>query len=129
MSSSLVFLLALIQGVPSDSIDAEEAFEAHRELRVLYAGFPGGSREFAFEDFLADWFDEVEFISLEDLNMEAAEPFDVVIADWTSHYGNDGYDEKVPPINTMLGPDFTRPVVAINYTASSLRSGYKLNWL
>ena len=133
MKSTIVLAcLVLLQGAASSSPPADDdaAWQPYFDVAVLYAG-PGGSREKAFTEFLEEWFDEVGVISLKDLSMDSAEGYDVVVADWMSQYGNDGYPEPegIHPVPVELDDNFTRPVIAMNYVASGLRSGYKLDWL
>ena len=104
----------------------------HRATRVLYAGWPDGSREKAFQAFLKQWFDHVSVISLEKLTMDTAKDHDVVIADWCSQYGNDGYPKRENSLFTpkaKLGADFTKPVIAMDYVSSRVRAEHKLDWL
>ena len=98
---------------------------------MLYAGYPGGSREEAFEGFLAEWFDESAALPLAELDAKRAEGFDLVIVDWTSQYGKDGY-EKPQGLTSAPGEldeDFTRPVIAMTYVGTQLRPRHKLDWL
>ncbi|HEV8111799.1 MAG TPA: hypothetical protein VGR31_03410 [Planctomycetota bacterium] len=116
---------------PSTNTD-EAAWQIHRKTRVLYAGSPGGSREHAFQQFLSVWFDKVGVIDLEKLSMRTAGDYDVVIADWRSQYGNDGYPKRENELSMPgvgIGPEFTKPVIAMDYVSSSLRMEYKLDWL
>jgi len=115
----------------TQDLDAK-AWAAHRPTRVLYAGWSGGSREKAFEPFLKQWFDTVGVIPLEKLSVATAADYDVVIADWCSQYGNDGYAKNENSLSTpqvALGDDFTKPVIAMDFVSSSLRSRHKLDWL
>jgi hypothetical protein len=109
-----------------------QAWAEHRKIRVLYAGWAGGSREQAFAPFLKEWFDTVGVIPLGDLSAETAAGYDVVIADWGSQYGNDGYPKRENSLYSapgQLGPQFTKPVIAMSYVSSNLRRDYKLDWL
>ena len=110
----------------------QQAWSPHRSTRVLYAGWPGGSREKAFEPFLKQWFDHVGVIDLEQLSVATAKDYDVVIADWCSQYGNDGYPKRENSLfspKVELGDDFTRPVIAMDYVSTALRGQHKLDWL
>jgi len=114
------------------SNDDDAAWRSHRGTRVLYAGFPGGSREKAFQQFLSQWFDKVGVINLEKLSTTTAADYDVVIADWCSQYGNDGYPKREGTLSMPklhIEHEFTRPVIAMDYVSSNLRSEYKLDWL
>jgi hypothetical protein len=109
-----------------------EAWAPHRAVKVLYAGSEGGHRERAFGAFLEQWFDTSATLPLEKLSMATAADFDVVIVDWVSQYGNDGYEGREnrlfgAPIT--LGPDFTKPLVAMTYVGTQVRREYKLDWL
>ena len=110
----------------------DTAWAPHRATRMLYAGWKDGSREKAFVPFLEAWFDRVGSISLEALSPETAADYDVVIADWCSQYGNDGYPKRE---NSLFGakvdmpPGFAKPVIAMDYVSTNLRGGYKLDWL
>jgi hypothetical protein len=109
-----------------------KAWDEHRKTRVLYAGWPGGSREQVFQAFLAQWFDQVTVIDLEKLSVATAGDHDVVIADWCSQYGNDGYPKRENALSTpkvALGAEFTKPIIAMDYVSSSVRARHKLDWL
>lgn len=108
---------------------ADDAWTPHRKLKVLYAGKEGGSREQAFAAFLKEHFDKSATIPLEKLSMETAADFNVVIVDWTSQYGNDGYPKTNALAPLELGPEFTKPLIAMTYVGTCVRRGYKLDWL
>jgi hypothetical protein len=123
----------LLASAATQTPDADQkAWAEHRATRVLYAGWPGGSREKVFEAFLKQWFDKVGVIDLEQLSMATAKEWDVVIADWCSQYGNDGYQKRE---NSLFSPKieiddgFTKPIIAMDYVSSSLRNRGKLVWL
>src|SRR5262245_24873209 len=108
------------------------AWAQHRSTKMLYAGWAGGSRERAFVDFLKQWFDVVDVLPLEKLNETTVGDHDVVIADWCSQYGNDGYPARENSLyspRVTLSERFTKPVIAIDYTSSSLWRNGKLDWL
>ena len=108
------------------------AWRVHRATKVLYAGWPGGSREAAFRAFLERHFDHVEVVDLAKLDAAKAAPHDVVIADWSSQYGKDGYPERKGSLTSApvsLPVDFDVPVVAMDYVSSNLRRDHKLDWL
>ena len=117
----------------ADVIGADAAaWKPHRALRVLYAGWSGGSREAAFRAFLERHFDHVEVIGLGKLSMATAKDADVVIADWCSQFGNDGYAKKENMLWSApckLDVEFTKPVIAMDYVSSNLRPEHKLDWL
>ena len=112
--------------------DDDDAWAQNRATRVLYAGWPDGSREKAFAPFLREWFETVGVIDLAKLSKQTAEGYDVVIADWGSQYGNDGYPKRESSLYSApvtLDPDFTKPVIAMAYVSSNLRRNHKLDWL
>jgi hypothetical protein len=131
LSPVIAGVSSLAPAFAQEAARPDPAWAAHRATRVLYAGWPGGSREKAFEPFLKQWFDHVGVISLEKLTTAAAADWDVVIADWGSQYGNDGYpkrDSQSGP-KVSLGDDFTKPIIAMDYVSTALRGPYKLDWL
>lgn len=105
------------------------------DWKILYAGSPGGSREKAFVEFLGEHFKVVEAMNLEKLTVETAAPYDVIVADWTSQYGNDGYGKGVNDGGALnmpkvkLPPSFSKPVIAIDYVAAKITRRTKLDWL
>lgn len=124
---SLLAVAAMAQD-PAD----QKAWQEHRKIRVLYAGWEGGSREQVFQPFLEQWFDKVGVIPLGKLSMATANDYDVVIADWGSQYGNDGYpkrDNSLTSAPATLPESFTKPVIAMDYVSSNIRGEYKLDWL
>jgi hypothetical protein len=131
--ATLAMTLGAAGGAPQDALPGPDAPEwaPHRALKVLYAGYPGGSREEAFGAFLEEWFDESAVIPLKELDTDSANGFDLVIVDWTSQYGKDGY-EKPQGLTSAPGEldeDFTKPVIAMDYIGTQLRPRYKLDWL
>ena len=109
-----------------------EAWAPHRAVKVLYAGSEGGYRERAFGAFLERWFDTSATLPLGKLSMETAADFDVVIVDWVSQYGNDGYEGRGAGLSSApirLDPDFTKPFVAMTYVGTQVRGEHKLDWL
>jgi hypothetical protein len=117
----------------ADVIGADAAAWApHRATKVLYAGWPGGSREAAFRAFLERHFDRASVIDLAKLSPATAAGFDVVIADWGSQYGNDGYQKgEGSPLSAPVKLDdtFDVPVIAMDYVSTNLRPRRKLDWL
>lgn len=120
-------------GAVADVLGADAAsWQPHRATRVLYAGWPNGSREAAFRAFLGQHFDTVQVLDLAKLTKTAAADFDVVITDWASQYGKDGYPERKNVLTSApvrLPDDFDVPVIAMDYVSSNLRSRRKLDWL
>lgn len=111
---------------------APDSWAQHRNLKVLYAGKVGGHREKVFGAFLGKWFDISGTMSLKKLSMKTARDYDLVIVDWVSQYGNDGYPARTRTLfspRTVLGPEFTKPMISMTYVSTRVRSGYKLDWL
>ena len=123
--------LAAFQPATAQDPDAK-AWKPHRELAVLYAGKEGGHREKVFGEFLACYFDRSATIPASELTMERAEGYDLVIVDWVSQYGNDGYptrDGMLFSVPVDLSEEFTKPVITMSYVSSNVRRDYKLDWL
>lgn len=120
-------------GAGIDVVTADAAaWQPHRTTKVLYAGWPSGSREAAFRAFLERHFDKVGVIDLATLSPASAKDFDVVIADWCSQYGNDGYEKRENSLfgaPVSLDDSFDKPVIAMDYVATNLRGNHKLDWL
>ena len=111
---------------------ANDGWSQHRAIKVLYAGKEGGHREKVFGEFLKKHFDHSKSIPAESLSMETAKGFDVVIVDWMSQYGLDGYPKRegsLHGISLKLGKDFTKPFIAMTYVGTRVRRGFKLDWL
>jgi len=129
----MIGLLALTIVAPGTFAEEQgDAWAPHRKLKVLYAGKEGGSREKAFAAFLKEHFDESGTIPLGTLSMKTAQGYDVVIVDWVSQYGNDGYPKRENSLHgapIRLGPEFTKPFIAMSYVGTQVRGGYKLDWL
>lgn len=130
---TVAFLPLLAAFLPTlQAQDGDPAWQPHRAIKVLYAGKKDGSRERAFAAFLRQHFDTSATIDLAQLNATTAKNYDVIIADWVSQYGNDGYeklDGSLASAPVELPVAFTRPVIAMSYVASNLRGGHKLDWL
>jgi hypothetical protein len=123
---------ALALSVAAQQDGAADPWQAHRATKVLYAGAAGGTREKAFDAFLRQHFDHVGVIALDKLSMATAEGYDVVVVDWMSQYGNDGYqkrDNSLYSAPVKLGPEFTKPLIAMSYVGTQVRPDYKLDWL
>lgn len=105
---------------PSDATD----------LSILYAGSPGSEREKHFVEFLEAWFPEVQTISLEALDSKAAEPFDVVVADWKPRYDKAGNPlrDAGPKANLRFDQKYSKPTVCLGAVGSEICGG-KLDWL
>jgi len=101
------------------------------KLSILYAGYPGGPREKAWLDFLGQWFENVESISLKDLDAKAASRSDVVVADWTTRYKDGSYNSEHPRHDTSLGKDFSRPIIMVSGVGAELtrEMNLKTDWL
>ena len=125
-----MLLVSLALALPAAPLPQDPAWEPHRELAILYAGSPGGSRETVWVEFLKEWFDDVGVLPLPELSKATAADYDVVIADWRSHYGNDGYSKDRGDVSyPVLADDFDRPVIALDYVSSRIRPSGKLDWL
>src|SRR5262245_10131567 len=112
--------------------DDAAAWAPHRSTKVPFAGWAGGQRELAFVDFLTQWFDVVDAMQLEKLDEKTVGDHAVVIADWASQYGNDGYPARENSLHSphiTLSERFTKPVIAIDYVSSRLWPRGKLDWL
>lgn len=128
---SLGTVAVLLQPAVSQN-ELPDHWAPHRSLKVLYAGKEGGHREKVFGAFLKKWFDKSATIPMEKISMETVADYDVVIVDWVSQYGNDGYPARErslfsPP--KSLGPEFTKPMISMTYVSTRIRGGYKLDWL
>ncbi len=128
--SSLGFAALLVP--PANAQQNDDAWQQHRKLKVLYAGKADGHREKVFGAFLQKWFDRSATIPFEQLSMQTAADYDVVIVDWVSQYGNDGYPAREnrlfsPP--KKLGAEFNKPMISMSYVSDRIRGEYKLDWL
>jgi len=124
--------LALAQPGSAQGGNDTDAWANYRSLKVLYAGKAGMHRDKVFGEFLKKHFDKSATIPLEKLSMKTAADYDVVIVDWVSQYGNDGYpkrDNRLFSAPTDLGPEFTKPFIAMTYVGTQVRGRYKLDWL
>jgi hypothetical protein len=120
------------QATPNPSPPAQPASPATSDgdatdLSILYAGAPGGEREKHFVEFLEEWFPEVQTISLEELTSKAAEPFDVVVADWKPQY-KDGRSLPDAGPKVRLDPSYSKPTICLASVGSAICGG-KLDWL
>ena len=133
VAATLLSMVAVTLQPDADVVGADAAgWQQHRSTRVLYAGWPNGSREAAFRAFLTRHFDHVQIIDLARLSKPAAAGFHVVIADWASQYGKDGYPDHKDSLRSApvsLPDDFDVPVIAMDYVSTNLRSRKKLDWL
>ena len=137
-AAAALFTTAAFAQAPPASAGADvvggdaAAWRSHRATKVLYAGWPGGSREAAFRAFLERHFDHVAVSDIAKLTKETASQHDVVIADWASQYGKDGYPERKDSLTSApidLPDDFDVPVIAMDYVSTNLRGKGKLDWL
>jgi hypothetical protein len=125
MITRFVVLLALapICAPPQDG----EMGEA-RKYRILYAGLKGDAREERFVKLLKERFDKVDSIGLQSLSAEAANGYDVVVADWGRRYKGKGFSSENSP-KLQLSPNFARPIVMIGAVAGEIQRRTKINWL
>jgi len=129
--AGLAFLASIASGQapptpPTAAPRAAGAGDA-TDLSILYAGAPGGEREKHFVEFLEEWFPEVHTISLEELDSKAAEPFDVVVADWKPQY-KDGRSLPDAGPRVRLDPGYSKPTICLASVGSAICGG-KLDWL
>lgn len=122
--------------LPSSTATAQritdDAWAPHRSTKVLYAGKAGGQREKVFGAFLREHFEGSATLPLQELSMATAKDFDVVIVDWVSQFGCDGYPKRQGRLFSApadLDADFTKPFIAFSYVASNVRPRSKLDWL
>jgi hypothetical protein len=103
----------------------------HRQIAVLYAGEPGNPREAAFTEFLSKYFAKVGTVSLEDLGVETAKGYDVVIADWRRFYGTDRSEMGKNRASLTLPQDWSRPTIMIGAVNGEITRplGSKIDWL
>jgi hypothetical protein len=132
--STAVFAQAPPDAAAADVVGADaDAWRVHRAIKVLYAGWPGGSREAAFRAFLERHFEHVAVLDLAKLTKESASQHDVVVADWGSQFGKDGYpapaENSLHRVPLTLPDDFDVPVITMTYVAPRVRKGHKLDWL
>jgi hypothetical protein len=69
----------------------------------------------------------VHTISLEALTSKAAEPFDVVVADWKPQY-KDGRSLPDAGPKVHLDPGYSKPTICLASVGSAICGG-KLDWL
>ena len=92
------------------------------DLKILYAGHPGSSRETALVTFLREHFAEVQTCDLKGFKEDQAEGFAVTVMDY------DGDAFKAP--RPRLSRDFSRPVMTVGVVGAficgnlSLKMGY-----
>jgi len=120
---ALLLFLAPICAPPQD----DEMGEA-RKFKILYAGQTGDDREDRFVKLLRERFDKVDSISLQKLSAEAANGYDVVVADWGRRYKGKGFSADKAP-RAKLSPNFSRPIVMIGAVAGEIQHWSKINWL
>jgi hypothetical protein len=126
--AGLAFLASIASGQapPTAAPRAASGGDA-TDLSILYAGAPGGEREKHFVEFLEEWFPEVHTINLEELDSKAAEPFDVVVADWKPQY-KDGRSLPDAGPNVRLDSGYSKPTICLASVGSVICGG-KLDWL
>lgn len=106
---------------------ADEMGEA-RKYKILYAGLQGDPREERFVKLLKERFDKVDSIGLQSLSAEAANGYDVVVADWGRRYKGKGFSSENSP-KLQLSNNFSRPIVMIGAVAGEIQRRSKINWL
>ena len=131
-ATTLLALGILLVPPNATATESSDAWAPHRGIKVLYAGKEGGHRETVFGRFLGEHFDDSATLPLEELSMATARDYDLVIVDWVSQYGCDGYEKQERSLASApasLGPEFTKPMIAMSYVGTQVRRGYKLDWL
>ena len=129
----LGFVVLLFAGASLAFRTGEPPRRGPGDLAILYAGDPESPRTERFRDFLSASGARVETIALTDLldllDEAAAEPFDVVVADWHRRYVEKGYDAGTQHA-MQLPRGFAKPVVMVGAVAGELvRPWSKINWL
>ncbi|MHC4712241.1 MAG: hypothetical protein ACYTAN_03085 [Planctomycetota bacterium] len=117
---SIVLCLGVFLSAPSPgAVDTNDK----EDLRILYAGLPGGAREKDFVDFLSQHFAHVEAGDFTRFAGKDAEGFDVVILD----YEGDGRGAPMPELSV----DYARPTVTVGVPGSHVcsRLNLKLRYL
>jgi len=126
--AGLAFLASIASGqTPPTAAPRAAGGGDATDLSILYAGAPGGEREKHFVEFLEEWFPEVHTISLEELDSKAAEPFDVVVADWKPQY-KDGRSLPGAGPKVHLDPGYSKPTICLASVGAAICGG-KLDWL
>ena len=129
----LGFVVLLFAGASLALRTGEPPKRGLGDLAILYAGDPQSPRTERFRAFLAASGARVETIPLTNLldllDAEAAEPFDVVVADWHRRFVEKGYDAGRRH-DMQLPREFAKPVVMVGAIAGELvRPWSKIDWL
>ncbi len=129
-ASTASFLLAssLAAGQDASAVPSP-GLGAAKDWKILYAGSPDGFREKAWVEFLREHFATVDARSLAGISPADAAPYDVVIADWTSRYGNDGYPKDFAGPETALGSGWTKPTILIGAVGGEIARHSLIDWL
>jgi len=108
-----------------------DALGNHAEIKVLYAGHAGNTRETAWLEFLRSWFETVETTSLDKLSPAVASRYDVIVADWRRFYGGKSEDTGKGRSAFELPRDWSRPTIMIGAVAGEIARALdtKIDWL
>lgn len=114
----LVSLLLVLSLVSTSLVYPSE----ETDLRILYVGNPGSSREQDFVQFLEKHFKEVKTGDLKSFTGNQSTGFDVTILD----YDGDGFKAPHPKLNRQ----YTRPTITVGVVGAfigdslNLKTGY-----
>jgi len=116
---------------------AQDPAPAKIDLRVLYAGRPGSTREKEFLELFGAHFVKTAAIDVKKVTTTAAADWDVVVMDWSDIYPRDDKGKIIQnstKLNTpqaQLPEGFSRATVMMGSVAGSVhrRQGLKLDWL
>ena len=114
-----ILLLAVAAlGLSSGNVFAETEQGEKIDLRILYSGHPGSTREKDFVVFLRKHFRAVETGDLAKFNPNQAKGFDVIILD----YDGDGF--KAPRVHFPSG--YSRPTVTVGVVGAFICGSHRL---
>ncbi len=114
--AAVVFTAGLFLLAPAAS--AQPAPGKKIDLKILYAGHPGSSREKEFVEFLGKQFRDVKAADLAGFGEAQAQGFDVVLLD----YDGDGFKAPRP----ALSPNYRRATVTLGVAGGLLTSSLGL---
>jgi hypothetical protein len=131
MRSQLLLSLALLGACAPTFKPHEYDLGDASKLKILYAGALQTDRGKAFVAFLRESFATVDAIGLDKLDVKAAAPYDVVIADWKRRWGATGFDatNQSHPPDLVLERGFTNPIVLLAGLAGTIRQPTKIGSL
>ena len=126
MACQLFLVLFLASSLAGQNQESAPRSAQQWDLAVLYAGTPGSPREREFLEFLSGRFVRVHAVPLPRLTAVAAEPYDVVIADWDRGFADPKGREL---FRGRIEDDFRKPLIAIGAVGGELFRAYKISWL